>query len=110
MAGKFEIYKDRAGKFRYRLKAGNGEIILTGQGYKAKAGVKNGIASIQKNAKDAAKFITKNSKSGKHFFVLCAGNNQVIGQSEMYESAAACKNGAASVKRNAPGAKIDDQT
>ncbi len=45
---KFEIYKDKAGEFRFRLKATNGQVIATGEGYKAMAGCKNGIASIQK--------------------------------------------------------------
>lgn len=51
---KFEIYADRAGEFRFRLKARNGEIIATSEGYKAKAGCKNGIESVRKNAPDAA--------------------------------------------------------
>lgn len=54
MAGKFEIYKDKAGKFRFRLKAGNGEIIASGEAYESKAAAKNGVASVQKNAADAA--------------------------------------------------------
>ena len=53
MAGKFEIYKDKAGKFRFRLKAGNGEIIASGEAYESKAAAKNGVASVQKNAGDA---------------------------------------------------------
>ena len=51
---KFEVYKDKAGEFRFRLKARNGEIIAVGEGYKAKASCLNGIASIVKNAPDAA--------------------------------------------------------
>ncbi|MBP3209236.1 MAG: YegP family protein [Oscillospiraceae bacterium] len=50
---KFELYKDKAGEFRFRLKAGNGEIILTGESYVSKDGCKNGIASIRKNAVDS---------------------------------------------------------
>ncbi|MBP5457815.1 MAG: YegP family protein [Paludibacteraceae bacterium] len=50
---KWEIYKDAKGEFRFRLKATNGEIIATGEGYKAKAGCLNGIESIKKNAPDA---------------------------------------------------------
>ncbi len=53
MAGKFELYKDATGKFRFRLKAGNGEIIAVGEAYDSKASAKNGIASVQKNAPDA---------------------------------------------------------
>jgi len=50
---KFEIYVDKAGEFRFRLKARNGEIIVTGEGYKAKASCLNGIDSIRRNAPDA---------------------------------------------------------
>jgi len=51
---KFEVYVDKAGEFRFRLKARNGEIIATGEGYKAKASCLNGIDSIRRNAPDAA--------------------------------------------------------
>ena len=47
---KFEIYLDKAGEFRFRLKAKNGEPILASEGYKSKAGCKNGIESVRKNA------------------------------------------------------------
>jgi uncharacterized protein YegP (UPF0339 family) len=54
MAGKFEITKDKAGKFRVRLKAANGEIIATSEAYESKASAKNGIESVQKNAPSAS--------------------------------------------------------
>ena len=50
---KFEIYKDKGGEFRFRLKAKNGQIIATSEGYKAKASCKNGIESVRKNTVDA---------------------------------------------------------
>lgn len=50
MAAKFVIKKDKKGQFRFNLKAGNGEIIATSESYTTKAGCKNGIASVQKNA------------------------------------------------------------
>lgn len=50
---KFEVYNDKAGEFRFRLKARNGEIIATSQGYKGKDGCLNGIASVKKNAPEA---------------------------------------------------------
>jgi uncharacterized protein YegP (UPF0339 family) len=50
---KFEMYKDKAGEFRFRLKAKNGEIIAVSEGYKAKAGCLNGIDSVRKNVVDA---------------------------------------------------------
>ena len=50
---KFELYNDKKGEFRFRLKAGNGEIILASEGYVSKDGCKNGIASVRKNAADS---------------------------------------------------------
>ena len=50
---KFEMYLDKAGEYRFRLKARNGEIIAVSEGYKAKAGCLNGIESVKKNAPDA---------------------------------------------------------
>ena len=50
---KFEIYTDKAGEYRFRLKARNGEIILASEGYKAKASCENGIESVRKNAPEA---------------------------------------------------------
>jgi len=54
MAGKFELYKDKSGHFRFRLKAGNGEIIASSEAYNSKASAKNGIESVKKNAAEAA--------------------------------------------------------
>lgn len=54
MAGKFEIYQSSNGEYRFRLKAGNGEIIAVSEGYKSKASAKNGIESVQTNAPSAA--------------------------------------------------------
>lgn len=53
MAGKFELYKDSSGRFRFRLKAGNGQIIAVGEAYESKASALNGIESVRKNAAGA---------------------------------------------------------
>jgi uncharacterized protein YegP (UPF0339 family) len=50
---KFEIYKDKKGEFRWRLRADNNQIIATGEGYSSKANCKNGIESVKKNAPKA---------------------------------------------------------
>ena len=50
---KFEVYRDKAGEFRFRLKATNGQIIAVGEGYTAKASCLNGIESVKKNAPSA---------------------------------------------------------
>ena len=106
MPGKFEIKTASNGKFFFNLKAANGEVILTSQQYKALAYAKKGIASVQKNAADAARFEIKAAKNGEKYFVLKAKNTQVIGQSETYPTDAALKKGIASVQKNAADAKI----
>ena len=50
---KYEVYQDKAGEYRFRLKARNGEIIATGEGYKKKASCLNGIDSVKRNAPEA---------------------------------------------------------
>lgn len=110
MSGKFEIYEDKAGEFRFRLKAGNGQVILASEGYKAKSGVTNGVESVRKNAPDDARYERKDTKSGQFMFNLKSTNGQVIGTSEQYTTTAARDNGIESVKTNAPDASVDDQT
>lgn len=50
MAGKFEVYKDKSGGYRFRLKAGNGETIASSESYKTKASAMSGVESVKKNA------------------------------------------------------------
>ena len=108
--GKYLVTKRVNGEFQFNLKAGNGQTILASEGYTTKAACENGIESVRKNAQDDGRFERKESSNGKYYFNLKAGNNQIIGNSEMYESVAACENGIESVKKNAPDATIDDQT
>ena len=110
MAGKFELYKDKAGEFRFRLKAGNGENILASEGYKGKSSAENGIESVKKNAPIDERYERKTTESGKFRFSLLAGNKQVIATSQSYESERSRDNGIESVKKTAPGASVDDQT
>ena len=107
MAAKYEIKKSDSGKFHFNLKAGNGEVILSSQMYADKSGAQNGIDSVKKNAADDGRFERKTSKSDQPYFVLKAGNGQIIGQSEMYSSNSAMENGIASVKRNADARVVD---
>jgi hypothetical protein len=108
--GKFVISKRSNGEYQFNLKADNGQVILTSEGYSAKAGCDNGIASVRTNSQDGSKFDRKTSSNGKPFFNLKASNGQIIGTSEMYESEASRDNGIASVKTNAPGATVDDKS
>ncbi len=108
--GSFVITKRTNGEFQFNLKAGNGQTILASEGYSSKAGCENGIESVRTNSQDDARFDRKTSTNGKHFFNLKASNGQIIGSSEMYESASSRENGIESVKTNAPDAKVNDQT
>lgn len=108
--GKFIIKKRTNGEFQFNLKAGNGEVILASEGYTNKAGCENGIESTRTNAPDDGRYERKTSSNGKFFFNLKAGNGQVIGSSEMYNSEASRDNGISSVKNNAPSATVEDQT
>jgi uncharacterized protein len=110
MAGKFELKKSKNDKFFFRLLAGNGQIIMTSEMYETKASAQNGIASVQKNAAEISRFEKLTGKDGSPYFVLKAGNHQVVGQSQMYASESARDSGMESCKNNAPGATIDDQT
>lgn len=110
MAGKFEIGTRKNGEFQFNLKAGNGQVILTSEGYSAKASALNGVESVRKHSQDDANFDRLTAKDGSPYFNLKAGNGQVIGHSEMYSGAAARDNGIESVKANAPGAELVDLT
>lgn len=110
MAGKFEIYKDKAGEFRFRLKAGNGQNILGSEGYAKKASCMNGVESVKKNARIETRFEHHQTPSGKWTFKLKASNGQVIGTSQSYASESSCKNGMKSVATQSADATVDDQT
>ncbi len=106
MAGKFECYKDKAGEFRFRLKAGNGNNILSSEGYKSKSGCMNGIESVKTNSQDPDRFVKKETDSGKFRFNLTAKNSQIVGTSQNYDSESGCDNGMKSVANNAPDAVV----
>lgn len=110
MAGKFELKVAKSGQFHFNLLAGNGQIILQSEMYETKASAMNGIESIKKNAAMDERYERLVSKSNKPYFVLKAGNHQVIGQSQQYESEAGRDNGIESVKKNGPDAEVVDLT
>jgi len=104
----YELKKTSNDKFMFNLKAANHEIILTSQTYERKESALIGIASVQKNGPDASNFELKRSVSNEPYFVLKAGNAEVIGTSEMYSSEAAAKTGIASVQTYSPSTEIKE--
>lgn len=109
MAAKFVLSTTADGQYMFNLKAGNGETILTSEGYKSRDGALNGIASVKENATLDDRYERRTASNGAPYFVLKAANHQEIGRSEMYSSPSAMENGIASVKKNAPEAALDDQ-
>ena len=106
--GKFEIKKTKSGKFKFDLKAANGQVILSSQSYKAKASCMKGIHSVMRNSEEDQQFERKTAKDGSPYFNLKASNGQIIGTSEMYSNTTGMENGIASVKKNAAQAAIEE--
>jgi uncharacterized protein len=98
--GKYEISHSRGGENYFNLKATNGQVVLTSVMYSSPEECANAIESARVSCSDDNLYERKISSNNKHFFNLKASNGQVIGMSEMYESAANMEKGIASVKRN----------
>src|SRR5262245_14412723 len=106
---KFELYKDKAGEFRWRLKAANGAILATpGQGYKAAADAKHGIELVQKaGTDDKMKFEFYEDDKKEHRWRLKAANGQVVASSsEGYKAKADAEKAVESIKANAAKAEV----
>ncbi|MDV6168165.1 YegP family protein [Flavobacterium sp. DG1-102-2] len=108
--GKFTIKKRSDGEFQFDLKAGNGQGILTSEGYTTKASCMGGIDSVRKNSQIDSRFEKKTASNGKYYFTLKAMNGLIIGQSEMYEGKTSRDNGIESVKFNAATADVEDKS
>ena len=107
--GKFVITVRKNGEFQFNLKASNGQVILSSEGYTTKTACLNGVESVRKNSQDPAKFEVKVAKNGKPFFNLKASNGQVIGASQMYANERNMQAGIASVMKNAPEAPVVEE-
>ena len=108
--GKFEITTRKNGEFQFNLKANNGQVILTSEGYTSKSACLNGVESVRKNSPDDSRYDRKEAKNGKPYFNLKAANGQVIGSSQMYSNTASMENGIESVKSNGPDSDVVDET
>lgn len=108
--GKFVITLRKNGEYQFNLKATNGQVILTSEGYTTKSACLNGIESVKKNSQVEARFDKKVASNGKPFFNLKATNGQIIGSSQMYATEKNMLNGLESVKKNAIDAEVVDLT
>jgi hypothetical protein len=104
----FEVYKDAREEHRFRLKAPNGEIIASGEGYSTKAACLNGINSIKENCVIPERFETYQDNIGEWRFRLKAANGQIIATGEGYSSKDGLANGIKSVTKYALSAEIKE--
>ncbi len=107
-AGYFLLTKSGT-KFKFVVKAGNHETVLSSELYASKSGAQNGIASVKTNSGNDASYERKTSKDDKAYFVLKATNGEIIGTSELYSSTSAAEKGIESCKANGHG-PIRDET
>lgn len=80
----FEVFKGLDSKYYFRLRAANGEIVLSSQAYTTKASAKKGVASVRTNGGEIESFEVVPAQNDQFYFVLKAGNGQVIGRGEAY--------------------------
>ncbi len=117
---KFQVYKDASGEFRFRLRAGNNQIVAVGEAYEQRAGCLNGIKSIQRNCKAAVEDLTMNERNvpnpkfqiyqnakGEYRFRLRAANGEIIAEGEGYDSKEGCLHGI-EVVRESCDAEVED--
>ena len=122
MPAKFEVYKDTAGKFRFRLHAENNRIVAASEAYEQHAGCIKGVRSVQRNCSAEIEDMTIEGKrisnpkyqvfcdeKGKFRFHLNAANGEIIAQSEGYETKEGCMNGIEAF-RNSCNGEIEDLT
>ncbi len=107
---KYQIFDGKGGKFYFRLKAGNGQIILSSEAYNSKSAAENGVQSVKLNAIWDTQFERHESKDEQHYFTVKAGNGEVIGKSERYTSKSGMENGIKSVMSVAGIAPVEDIT
>ena len=107
---KYQIFKGKGGKHYFRLKARNGQTILSSEAYQSKDAAQNGVQSVKLNGIWDSQFQRQESKDGQHYFVLRAGNNEIIGRSERYKSKSGLENGIKSVMSVAGIAPVEDLT
>ncbi|HEX9961774.1 MAG TPA: DUF1508 domain-containing protein [Pyrinomonadaceae bacterium] len=104
--GRFEIKSTSNGKFHFNLKSGNGETILSSELYNSRDAAEKGVESVKENAAEAGRFERKTNKNEEPYFVLKAGNGEIIGTSEVFSTDMAMENGISAVMKNAPTASI----
>ncbi len=110
MSGRFEVYRDKSDLFRFRLLTDTGENILASESYREKRSAFNGIASIKKNCLIPDRCVKRKNIDEKLYFVLRAGNHEVIGKSGNFYEDSDLDAGIAKLVEIAPQAEVKDIT
>jgi uncharacterized protein YegP (UPF0339 family) len=110
MSGKYEIFLGKDQQYYFHLKAANGEIILASEGYTQKHNAEKATESVRLNSQYDDNYLNHIAKDGRDYFVLRADNHEVIGTSQMYQSAQARDKGKESVKTNGLTSSMYDLT
>jgi len=122
LKARYQVYRDTAGKFRFRLRAANNKIVAVSEAYESKAGCMNGVRSVQRNCESKIedktigaeklphpKYMVFTDAASKFRFNLSASNGEVIAASEAYETKQNCMNGIEAVQKSCD-AEIEDLT
>ena len=122
MKARYQVYKDTAGKFRFRLRAANNKIVAVSEAYESKTGCMNGVKSVQNNCDSKIedqtigaeplpnpKYLVFTDVASKFRFNLNAPNGEIIAASEAYETKQGCMNGIEAVQKSCD-AEIEDLT
>jgi uncharacterized protein YegP (UPF0339 family) len=104
---RFRITQGAGDEYTFNLTAANGERILSSERYTSHSGATRGIGAVKENAGVEARYDKRVARDGSLYFVLKAGNGEIVGTSEMYSSSSARERGVESVKVNAPGAGVE---
>ncbi|MEM0996313.1 MAG: YegP family protein [Bacteroidota bacterium] len=107
---KFEIFTTNDGQFQFRLKAANGEPIMTGRAYDSKYGVMHAIAHVMKEAQEEIRFVRKASANYKFFFQLRSKSGRLIGWSQLYQTRQGRDNGIRAVQTAIKWGRVEDLT
>ena len=104
---RYEVRQNSDGEWSFVLKAANGETIGVSETYKSKQGAERGIASVRSCAPDHTAFELRRSIDERHYFVLKAGNGEIVLVSETYESKGGARKGINAVTKTSQTERVD---
>ncbi len=108
MAGKFEMYRDEGGKFVFRLRAENGDIILHSQAYPSQIECSRAIRAAQDSSKDRLCYVDHSPQADAYYFNLVTVSGEILGTNQIFSTESGRANGVKRVTRCASVADVVD--